>query len=379
MNQKELNEIRRRFRPERNAISRIYGCYVSSSKGIISYIDTSLGFLPEDEQNAYLGLLKKSLSGSLGKNLLDIEFSTRQVVDGEEHHLLQKLWQSDLKDDTAREMLYQKIIDSVNMGDSNFLILIAADAYDVPHRGKDDTVLPDGSDQMFRYFVCSICPVKDPTLNLRFVMEENAFHSCSSGNIVSAPAVGFMFPCFDDRAANIYNLLYYAHKPDEIHQELIDTLFRVEPPMSAVEQRNVFDSALCDTLDDDCSYDVVQSVHEQIRGRLEDHKESRNPEQLDLSIAEVGGILSRSGVSQEKVQAFQEECQKQYGDDAALTAANIIESKKFEVCTPDVKISVSPENSYLIETRVINGRPYIMIPADGGVEVNGIAVSITDN
>ena len=376
MNQRELNEIRRRFRPDHNAISRIYGCYVNGSGEIVSDIDTSLGFLPEEEQNMYLTLLKKSLSGTLGKNLLDIEFATRQVIDGEEHHMLQALRESSLEDVAARENLYRKIIECANMDGCNYLILLGADAYDVPYHSRDDSMQADASDQVFRYFVCSICPVKDPNTALRFVHEENAFHSCNIGSTVAPPSVGFMFPTFDDRSTNIYNALYYCRKPDEIHQEIIDGLFKVEPPMSAVEQKNVFDSALADTLDQDCSYGVIQSVHEQIRGRIEDHKESRDPNPLELSVTEVGSILSHSGVSDEKVQAFKEECQKQYGDSAVLNPNNIIESKKFNVTTPEVKITVAPEYSYLIQARVIGGQKYLLIPAEDGVEVNGIAVSM---
>ena len=376
MNQRELNEIRRRFRADRSAISRIYGCYVNGAGEIVSYLDTSLGFLPEEEQNMYLTLLKKSLSGTLGKNLLDIEFATRQVIDGEEHHMLQALRESGLEDVAARENLYERIIHSANMDGSNYLILLGADAYDVPYHSRDGAAQADASDQVFRYFVCSICPVKDPNTALRFVHEENTFHSCNIGSTVAPPTIGFMFPAFDDRSANIYNALYYCRKADEIHQEVIDGLFKVEPPMSAVEQKNIFDSALADTLDEDCSYSVIQSVHEQIRGRMEDHKESHSPDPLELSVTEVGSILSHSGVSDEKVQAFKEECQKQYGDSAALNPGNIIDSKKFNIVTPEVKISVDPEYSYLIQTRTIGGQKFLLIPAEDGVEINGISVTV---
>ena len=64
MNQKEVSELRRRWRPEKNAVSRIYGCYVNSNKEIVSDLDESLGTMPEEEAEKYLGLLKKSLSGT---------------------------------------------------------------------------------------------------------------------------------------------------------------------------------------------------------------------------------------------------------------------------------------------------------------------------
>lgn len=133
MNQKEINELRRRFRPEKSAISRVYGCYVNSSKEIVSDLDESLGMMPQEESEKYLSLLKKGLSGSLGKNLIDIVFSTQQVVDSEEHRLLTTLWDSQLKDNEARQTFYHKVIDSLDMGDSSYLLLLACDSYDVPH------------------------------------------------------------------------------------------------------------------------------------------------------------------------------------------------------------------------------------------------------
>ena len=96
MNQKEINELRRRFRPEKSTISRVYGCYVNSSKEIVSDLDESLGMMPQEESEKYLSLLKKGLSGSLGKNLIDIVFSTQQVADSEGHRLLTTLRDSQL-------------------------------------------------------------------------------------------------------------------------------------------------------------------------------------------------------------------------------------------------------------------------------------------
>ena len=168
MNQRELNELRRRFKPDRTAISKVYGCYVSSSRQIISYVDAPLGLLSQEEQEMYLNLLKKTLSGVLGRNLIDIVFSTAQVADSDEHRLLQTLRQTELQDANARESLYRRIIDAIDMGESSYLILLAADTYDVPHRSRDDLEVPDASETVFRYFVCAICPVKDPTLALQY-------------------------------------------------------------------------------------------------------------------------------------------------------------------------------------------------------------------
>ncbi len=374
MNQKELGELRRRFRPEKCAVSRIYGCYVNTAREVVSYLDESLGRMPQDEAEKYLSLLKKSLSGTLGRNLIDIVFSTEQVMDSEEHRLLSALRESGLRDGEIRQAFYQKVIETLDMGESNYLILLAHDAYDVPSRGGDDQ--PGDSETVFQYILCCVCPVKDGKPELGYFPGENEFHSCTAGQIVSAPELGFLFPAFDNRAANIYNALFYSRSADELHHEFIDAVFRTEPPMSAAEQKEAFESALSGGLEDACSMAVVQAVHEQLRERIEEHRESKDPEPLALTAGEVGGILRSSGVPEDRVASFQEQCGERFGESAALNPANLIDSKRYEIKTSEATVSVDPAYSYLVETRVIDGRKYILIPVGEGVEVNGLPVGV---
>ena len=377
MNGKEVSELRRRFRPEKSAVSRVYGCYVNgSSREIISYLDESLGNMPLEEAEKYLSLLKKSLSGTLGKHLIDVVFSTAQVMDSDEHRLLSALRESGLKDGEIRETFYRAVIGALDMGDSNYLILLAHDAYDVPRRGRDGEIDPDGSDEVFSYILCSICPVKACKMELGYFPGENEFHSCAAGQVVSAPELGFLFPAFDNRAANLYNALFYTRKPDEIHQEFIDGVFHTEPPMSAAEQKEAFESALTDSLEESCSIEVIQTVHERLRERIEEHKDSKNPEPLSLTVGEVGSILRECGVAEARVDAFQEQCGQRFGEGAALSPANLIDSGKFEVKTEQATISVDPSCSYMVETRIIDGVKYLLIPAGEGVAVNGLPVTV---
>ena len=373
MNQKEINELRRRFRADKSNISRIYGCFVNTNQEIVAYIDSSLGMLKEEEQEIYLARLKKCLSGRQGRNLIDIEFSTQQVVDSEEHRLLSKLRSTQCADADAREALYRRVIDALDMEQSNYVILLASDSYDVPYRGTDDEDQADASAEVFTYFVCAVCPVKDATADLRFFYDVSEFHIASSGPLLGNTALGFLFPAFDSRSANIYNALYYVQKPDALHEEFIDAVFRTEPPMSAPEQRNAFHTALVDALEAECSYGVVQSINEQLRERVELHKAEKDPELLSLEPREVENILRQGGVSEPHVEAFRKAVEESFGEDAALQPGNLVD-KKFEIVTPNVKITMPPEYSEMVETRVLDGRKYILIPADEGLEVNGVSV-----
>ena len=376
MNQKELNEIRRRLALDKNCISKVYGCFVNQMKEIIAYIEEPVATMPQSEGERYMALFKKALSGTLGKNLIDIEFSTLQVMEGEEHKLLMEI-RKDIGNFELRDALYKKMIPAINL-DCNYIILLGADHYDVPFKGTDELSVEDASETVFNYFVCSVCPVNESKTELGYVIDQSAFHNCTFPQTVAAPELGFMFPWFDDRATNIYNALFYTKDTDMTQEEFVDSVFRTEIPMSAGEQKATFQEVLTETLEEDCSFDIIQAVHEQICERIVEHKESKDPKPLDLSAREGGDILENSGVPKEKVEVFKEKAKKQFGEDKPLKPQNIIESKKFEVVTPQFKISVPPEFSYLIETKVINGRKYFMIPADDGVEVNGVSVNINE-
>jgi hypothetical protein len=191
---------------------------------------------------------------------------------------------------------------------------------------------------------------------------------------VAAPELGFLFPAFDDRAANIYNALFYSRKADDIHQEFIDAVFHTEPPMSAAEQTETFRETLSETLEDDCSAEVVQALHEQMSGKIALHKESRDPEPLAMTVSEIGNILRDCGVADERVDAFQKTCGERFGE-GALNPVNLIDAGKFEVKTSQATLSVDPEYSYTVETRIIDGKKYLLIPVEDGMEINGFAVS----
>ena len=232
------------------------------------------------------------------------------------------------------------------------------------------------SDTVFSYIVCCICPVKDGKPELGFFAGENEFHSCTANQIVAPPDLGFLFPAFDDRAANLYNALFYSKKPDQLHQEFIDAVFHTEPPLSSAEQRDAFETALSDALEGACSMEIAQAIHERLRDQIVQHKERHDPEPLAVTVGEVGAILQSCNVPEEQVSRFLENCEEQFGKGIVLDPSNLIDSGKFEVETADARISVDPERSYLVETRMIDGRAYLLIPADG-VTVNGLPIKAT--
>ena len=377
MNDKEIGEIRRHLRRDRSNITHIFGCYVNDNKEIIAEFRQSTGIMPENDSDKYFALLRRTLSGSIGKNLIDITFKPSQVAGSPEHKLLMDLRESKCNDEEMRQEFYKKIIDNVVL-EGNYLILLGCDSYDVPFKSKDDSTQHDQSEEVYTYILCTICPVKQTKANLHYVPEEKLFHDGAMNQMVSAPALGFLFPAFDDRSTNIYNALYYTHDIKNGQDALIEALFNTPVPKPAAEQKKSFEALLTTSLGEECSLDVVQTVHDQLCQRIELHKESKVPEPLMVSKEEVKEVLTSCGVSDEHVAKFSVDYDEVFGYEADLHPKNIIDNKHFELKTPDVVIKVDPTRSDLIETRIIGGVKYIMICADEDVEVNGVNITIKD-
>lgn len=373
MNDKELREIRRRFRPDKSNILSIKGCLVNSEKTIVSRFNQPIAASSLEESEKLLGIMKKSLSGGLGTNLLDLEFSAKQTMEDDSHKLLTELRNTSLKDEQLLEAFYQKVISSVHF-EGGFAILLGFDSYDVFSYSESGE--KGDSSEVFNYIVCSICPIKPLNSGLYFRQFDNTFRSIEEHAMLSNPEIGFMFPSFDNRSSNIYGTLFYTKNIADIHSEFIGNIFGLEPPMSAPEQKDNFDTCLKETLNDECDFSVVRSVHNQIAEMVEEHKATKEEEPLTLSKQTFKTVLEYCGIDGEKVEEFGDKFDSQFGKNAKIAPKSIVDVKKFELVTPDVSIKVNPDRTDLVSTQTINGVKYILIRASEGVEVNGVNVDI---
>ena len=376
MNKKDIGEIKRRFNLEHNNITCIRGCYVNNQGEVISSFTRSLVGMAQEEAEKYLAIFKRTLSGAQGQNLIDIEFDPGRIADSPEHQLLTALKDTALKDDETVEYFFQQIIANLQMED-HYLILLMHDGYDVPYRSKQDGSKDlDMSDEVFHYILCSVCPVKLTKPTLSYDAGSNDFRSRESDWIVGAPEMGFLFPAFEERAANISQALYYTRDTSVSHDDFVNAVFRSDLPMPADQQREVFQAMLEQTLQEECSMEVMQAVHEQVMEKLEEQKEDKHAEPLKLTKYDVTDVLAECGVSPAKMEAFNDRYDQEFGEQARISAVNIASPKQFEVKTPSVVIKINSDRTDLVETRVIDGHSYILIRADEDVEVNGVSVTV---
>lgn len=370
MNKKEVTEIKKQLTPNNCAITRICGCYVDGEKEKKASFKDAFLSLPEEEMFKYFDIFRKSLSGNIGKNLLNMEFPLHTEEEGGSQEALLKLRDSRLTDEHLLEEFYTRVIDSYNYGE-NYLILLIHSVYDIPGKSSDGSEMFDASDEVYDYIQCAICPVKLSKPALSYHADENSFHERIRDWVVEMPEAGFLFPAFNERSADIHSLLYYSKNAENLENGLTDNLLGCVPPLTAGSQKETFNLLIEETLGEDCSYDVVKNIHENLNELLEQHADSPDP--LELDKAEVKYLFAKSGVEAEKLETFDKQFDAAAGEKTTLLATNVASSKKFEIKTAEITIQVSPEFADLIETKVIDGRTCLIIGVDDHVEINGVS------
>ena len=371
MNKKEVSEIKKLFTKERCCINRLCGCYVDADKNKVVKIKNAFLSIPEEEMYKYLDIFRKSLSGSLGKNLLNMEFPLEQEMGEGTQKSLLALRDSELKDDALLEAFYDKIIETYYHPE-NYLILLIHGSYDIPMRTSDGMEMDDASDYIYNFVQCCLCPVKLSKAGLCYNAETNSISDRIRDWIVDMPEQGFLFPAFNERNSDVHGLLYYSKNSEELSFEITEQLLGCVQPIPAKQQKESFQAIIEETLGEECVYDVVRNIHENLNEMIEEQKDSLEPVELDK--ADVKKLLAKCGAPEENLEQFERQYDEEIGAKMTVMANNISDTRKFEIKTPDVTVKVNPQRSDLVETRVIDGIPCLVIPLTDEVEVNGVHI-----
>lgn len=372
MIRKEINEIKSQYTLQDCGILRLCGCYVNGEKEKVTKFNETFLNLPEQEKHKYFDIFKKTLSGTPGKNLIDMRFTTDSYADEGARTFLYQLRDSELKDDNLLDQFYDKVITSYNYP-GNFLILLIHQVYDVPGKTSDGIEMEDASDEVYNYLLCSVCHVSLSKPGLGYSEEDHAFHDQQQNHMVDLPDIGFLFPAFNDRSEDGDNVLFYSKDADDFQQSFLGYVLDCEVPLPAGNQKETFQAIVAETLGEECSYETIKNIHENLNELIEEQK--GNPEPVVLDKTEVKELLEKSGVKEERLHDFEEHFEMAAGENAKFLASNITETRKFEVKTPDVVVKVNPDRTDLVETMEIEGKQYLVIQIDEHLEVNGILVN----
>ena len=373
MTRKELNEIKSQYTLEDCGILRLCGCYVDGERNKITQFNENFLNLPEEEKHKYFDIFKKTLSGTPGKNLVDMKFNVDAYADEGARTFLMNLRDSGLKDDRLLNEFYDRIINNYSYV-GNYLILLINQVYDIPAVTTDNIEMDDASDEVYSYILCSICHVNLSKPGLGYDEEDNNFHDKKQNHMVDVPDVGFLFPAFNKRSADEDMTLFYTKDVSEVEDGLIDCLLDCAVPLPAKQQKETFTSLVNEALGEEADLEIVKNIHENLEQIIEEKKQE-SPAPVMLDKTEMKDLLEKSGVKEEKLENFEEHFEMAAGEHGKLVASNVSSGKKFEVKTPDVVIKINSDKTDIVSTQIIDGRQCLVIQIDERLEVNGISVN----
>lgn len=329
MRKKDILELKKRFKKDYCTFSKMCGCYVNGEKNIILKFKETFLNLEEDEYFKYLEIAKKVLSGTIGNNILELNFPLNEDLINEKQISLMQLKNSQLNDDTLLDDFYKSIIDSYDYT-GNFLILIFNDSYDVLTKTKDNQKL-DESEEVYEYVLCAICPVELSEPGLRYFEEENSIKARIRDWVVKPPINGFVFPAFIDRSSDVNSVMYYTKNAKDAHPELMENALGCYSKQTATIQKETFKSIIKDSFgaDEKKADKVFMDIQDNLNTMVEEYNEmydDTDSEPISLKNKDIQNLLIESGVPEELTSKIEKSYIESFGDDIPL-AENLIDSK----------------------------------------------------
>lgn len=329
MRKKDILELKRRLKKDHCTFTKMCGCYVNGEKHIILKFRETFLNLDEDEYFKYLEISKKVLSGTIGNNILELNFPTNEDLINEKQIFLMQLKNSQLKDDIILDNFYDSIIDNYDYT-GNFLILIFHDAYDVITKTKDNAKI-DESEEVYEYILCAICPVSLSEPGLRYFEEDNKIKARIRDWVVEAPINGFVFPAFIDRSSDVNSIMYYTKNAKDTHPELMENALGCYSKQTATIQKETFQSIIKDTFssDEKKSEKIFMEVQENLNNMLDEYNsiyDDTDSEPISLTKSDMQNLLIESGIPEEITAKIEKSYVETFGDDLPLVE-NLIDAK----------------------------------------------------
>lgn len=329
MRKKDILELKRRLKKDHCTFTKMCGCYVNGEKHVILKFRETFLNLDEDEYFKYLEIAKKVLSGTIGNNILELNFPANEDLINERQISLMQLKNSQLRDDTLLDNFYDSIIDNYDYT-GNFLILIFHDAYDVITKTKDNAKI-DESEEVYEYLLCAICPVSLSEPGLRYFEEDNKIKARIRDWVVEAPTNGFVFPAFIDRSSDVNSIMYYTKNTKDTHPELMENALGCYSKQTATIQKETFQSIIKDTFstDEKKAEKIFMEVQENLNNMLDEYNaiyDDTDAEPISLTKDDIQSLLIESGVPEELTTKIEKSYVDTFGDELPLVE-NLIDAK----------------------------------------------------
>lgn len=372
MNKKELNEIKKNFTEDSGflVINSFFSAYIDPEKNVKYKECKPHSIIPDEEREVITESLKKVLTGTIGKHLVEYEFPNEAYEEGNAQKVLYDLVASKMNDEELTDAFLQKITANIDYA-ASFTVLAAHCTYTIKRKNKNDDIDLDNSTEEYNFIVTAICPANTNDIGLFYDEETGTISKKSNTEMIISriPTDGFIYPVFSDRSPDVNHVMYFSKKADKPNISIIENVLDCEFVMSAENEKARFQQILSTVVSDELNYNVITQVNEKIREVVELSK--NETESAKLNDKQLKHILSDSGVSADKLEAL-EPAYKTLVGDVGLTASNLTDNRTV-VVTPDVTVNIKKDAACRLRTSSIEGRNCLIIDLDDpNIVVNGL-------
>ncbi len=371
MDKKGIAEVKKCFKKEDCRIDRMVSCFVNEEGEVISRFSDSFYALEDKELFKYCELFKQSLSGKLGRNLYTLAFPLEEENEGGKQQEFYQLLQSELKEEALYDAFFEKVRKDYPIPGKH-LLLLAHGVYDVPKKTTDGLVLEDASENVYSFLLFALCPVSLLKEGLCFDQQSDSFISRSEDFVVQKPEISFLYPAFHDRGSDIHELLYRCKKREDSLDSLPETLFGTPLPMGEKQQKNCFSKLVEEILQEDCTFENVRLLQEEL-AELQ-NKENEEEREQSLPKNQVKALLEKAGATEEQLLNFSSLYDEELGEkNESLFLENLADST-LRLDSDNVHLRIKNEVSAILESRIIDGKEYLLLPISDNLECNGISI-----
>lgn len=375
MNKKEIAELKKNFTDESGlfVIKKLLMAFVNAENSVLC--KNTMGYMTAEpcEKEMLLECLKKVISGTLGKNLVEYAFPNESYQEGGAQHTLYRVLSTGFEDDEATDEFLKRIAASADMG-GNYAVISAVCTYSVPKKNKNDDILED-TDNDYKFIVTALCPANTGETGYFYDGGENNIEKKCHPEMMIArvPQDGFLFPVFSDRAADVNSVMYYTRSPKKPNLSVIEDVLEGTFSFSCNDEKEKFRSVVAQVCHDELSYSVITQVNDIIEDIVAQNKNETEPTMINA--ARLKSILGDAGISDERLEAVDAVYEAVVGE-FELTASNLIESKT-TLAAESITVNIGKDATDKVRTMAIQGRKCLVIDLDDPtVTINGIDTKV---
>jgi hypothetical protein len=378
MNKNDIANIRKQFKLENNymQIREIFNVYVKRETGeIYHHVCQPFQMLEQETQELFLINFKKVITGQLDSKLFELKFR-RDVPESTQTTLFEGLQMEDTEDwiESMLEIVEKMFAQAVYEFDT--MVTFIRGEYQKPTRKRDADSEEGGDDEVYssQLILCSVNKIDQPKKALLFDYIQKEFKPNTVFDPIinlTSPLSGFLFPAFNDNAADVNHILYCAGKANQPNYQFIEDVLTCESIITSEEDKEIFGLILNKVMGEEVETQVIANVYEEIDKIIQENEEEEESEIPTLDSQDIERILTVSGVENVDSAKVEHALKSVIDDEKHEFKASSLVPKSIKIDTKIAEVKINPKDLKNVKYITYQGKRCLLLEVDEEVVVEG--------